>query len=94
MLIPEPLPVDEVLVGKTEKLIRKMNRSERRRVHRTLLEEARTAEDKSITDNSNLVSCRLTRDDYASVLNICDDRGEELSAFLRNIIHKEIKEHQ
>lgn len=92
MRTPAPLPVNDALVSKCQALIRKMNRSERRRVHRALLQEAKTAKDKLATDNSNIVATRLTKDDYASVINICDDHDEDLSAFLRRAIHTAIKE--
>jgi len=89
---PHPLPVDDLLVLKCERLIRKMNRSERKRIHRTLLTEARYAHDKLSTDNSNVAATRLTRSDYASLLNICEEQNTDLSSFLRRAITKAIKE--
>ena len=90
---PQPLPVDEVLVRKCERLIRTMNRSERSRVHRTLLDEARTAQDKTSTANDNIVATRLPRDAYATLLNMCDDTSTPLSAFMRKVLLHAIKEH-
>lgn len=87
------LPVDETLIHKCETLIHKMNRSERRRVHRTLLDESRNAADKLITANDNIVACRLPRDAYAALLNIVADGQTDLSAFARYVILKAIKEH-
>lgn len=91
MKTPDPLPVDDLLVLRCERLIRRMNRSERKRIHRTLLDESRSANDKLTTDNSNIAATRLTRDDYASLLNICDETNTDISAFLRKVITREIK---
>jgi hypothetical protein len=92
--IPASLPVDDVLVVKCERLIRKMNRSERKRVHRTLLAASRSASDKILTDNRNIVATRLTWDAYVSLINICDEHSTDISTFLRTAIHNAIKEHQ
>ena len=92
MNIPAPLPVDEFLIVKCERLIQKMNRSERKRIHRALLAMSRSASDKLITDNSNVASTRLTRSAYASLLNICDAHGVAVSAFVRKVVMKAIKE--
>lgn len=89
----EPLPVDDVLVRKCERLIRRMNRSERARIHRTLLDEARLAHDKTISANDNIVATRLPRDAYATLLNMCDDTQTPLSAFMRKVLLHAIKEH-
>lgn len=92
MNIPAPLPVDELLIVKCERLIQKMNRSERKRIHRALLAMSRSASDKLTTDNSNVASTRLTRAAYASLLNICDEHGVAVSAFVRKVVMKAIKE--
>lgn len=92
MNTPEPLPVDEVLVLKCERLIRKMNRSERQRIHRSLLTVSRSASDKLTTDNSNIAATRLTRSDYTSLLNICEEQNADISSFVRRAITKAIKE--
>lgn len=88
---PELLPVDEVLIIKCEQLIRKMNRSERKRLHRSLLAVSRSANDKLTSDNSNIAATRLTRDDYASLINICDDSNTDISSFLRKVVTREIR---
>lgn len=88
---PAPLPVDDLLIFKCEKLIRKMNRSERKRLHRSLLAVSRSANDKLTSDNSNIAATRLTRDDYASLINICDDTNTDVSAFLRKVVTREIR---
>ncbi len=92
MIIPAPLPVDELLIVKCERLIKKMNRSERQRIHLTLLDARKHAPDKLTTDNSNVASTRLTRSAYASLLNICDAHGVAVSAFVRKVVMKAIKE--
>ena len=94
MNTPEPLPVDELLIVKCERLIRKMNRSERKRIHRTLLTEARSASDKLTTDNSNIAATRLTQTDYTSLINICEEQQTDISSFVRKAVVKAMKEHR
>ena len=91
MNTPILLPIDEQLIVKCERLIQKMNRSERKRIHRSLLEASRDANDKLVTDNSNIAATRLSHGDYERLINICDDAGTDISAFLRKIISREIK---
>ena len=91
MNIPVPLPIDELLICKCEKLIKKMNRSERKRIHRALLSVSRDANDKLVTDNSNIAATRLSRQTYASLINICDEKHTVISEFLRKVITREIK---
>ena len=91
MKTPEPLPVDDLLIFNCEKLIKKMNRSERKRIHRALLSVSRDANDKLHTDNSNIASTRLSHTDFERLINICDNAGTVVSAFLRKIISREIK---
>ena len=91
---PSSLPVDELLVWKCQRLIETMNRSERARVHRLLIAQSKTAKDKLVTDNTNLVSVRLSRDDFVSVINIVEDENIEVSAFLRKLIQRSLKEKQ
>lgn len=86
MNVPAPLPVNEALVRKCESLIRKMNRSERQRVHQTLMEARKNAPDKLTTDNSNIIHARLTKDDFLSVLNIVDDSDTDISLFVRDAV--------
>ena len=91
MKTPEPLPVDDLLIFKCEKLIKKMNRSERKRIHSALLSVSRSASDKLTSDNSNIAATRLSHADFERLINICDDAGTVVSAFLRKIISREIK---
>jgi len=94
MRTPDPLPVNETLVRKCEQLIRRMNRSERQRVHQTLLEERKHAPDKLTTDNSTVIHARLTKDDFLSVLNIVDENDTDISSFVRDAVKKAMKENQ
>lgn len=91
MNTPLPLPVDERLIVKCERLIKKMNRSERKRIHRSLLEASRDASDKLTTDNSNIAATRLSHRDYERLINICNDRRTDISSFLRKVVTREIK---
>ena len=91
MNTPILLPINELLIGKCEKLIKKMNRSERKLIHRTLLNTSRSAADKLHTDNSNIAATRLSRQTYASLINICDENHIVISEFLRKVITREIK---
>ena len=91
MNTPVPLPINEMLIGKCEKLIKKMNRSERKQIHRALLSVSRDANDKLFTDNSNIASTRLSRTDYERLINICTDRRTDISSFLRKVVTREIK---
>ena len=91
MKTPEPLPVDDLLIFKCEKLIKKMNRSERKRIHRALLSVSRDANDKLVTDNSNIAATRLSHTDFSSLINICDEHHTDISSFLRKVISREIK---
>ena len=91
MNIPAPLPIDELLLVKCEKLIKKMNRSERKRIHRTLLNASRSASDKLTSDNSNIAATRLSHADFERLINICDERQVDISSFLRKVISREIK---
>ena len=91
MNVPAPLPIDELLICKCEKLIKKMNRSERKRIHRALLSVSRDANDKLHTDNSNIAATRLSHTDYASLINICDEKHTDISSFLRKVLAREIK---
>ena len=90
--IPPALVINESLVHRVELLLAKMNRSERARVHRSLLQQSRNAHDKLVTDNRNLLSCRLTKDDYGSVLNMCGENSAEISSFLRTLIKTYLRE--
>ena len=91
MNIPSPLPIDELLICNCEKLIKKMNRSERRKIHRSLLSVSRDANDKLVTDNSNIAATRLSHADFERLINICDERHIDISSFLRKVISREIK---
>lgn len=91
MKTPEPLPVDDLLIFKCEKLIQKMNRSERKHIHRALLNASRSASDKLTSDNSNIAATRLSHADFERLINICDEHRTDISAFLRKIVTREIK---
>ena len=91
MNTPVPLPIDELRIFQCEKLIKKMNRSERKRIHRTLLNASRSAEDKLTSDNSNIAATRLSHADFERLINICDEHRTDISAFLRKIVSREIK---
>ena len=91
MKTPEPLPVDDLLIFNCEKLIKKMNRSERKRIHRALLSVSRDANDKLVTDNSNIAATRLSHADFERLINICDEKHTDISAFLRKVLSREIK---
>lgn len=91
MNIPAPLPIDELLICNCEKLIKKMNRSERKRIHRALLSVSREANDKLTSDNSNIAATRLSHADFERLINICDASHTDISAFLRKVITREIK---
>lgn len=89
--IPAPLPVDDALVEECESLIKQMNRSERARVHRTLLDERRDARDKSICSNDNIVACRLPHDNADFLETLCADLGTSISNWCRTLITAEIQ---
>ena len=91
MKTPEPLPVDDLLIFNCEKLIKKMNRSERKRIHRALLSVSRDANDKLASDNSNIAATRLSHADFERLINICYERHTGISSFLRKVISREIK---
>ena len=91
MNTPILLPIDEQLIVTCERLIQKMNRSERKPIHRSLLSVSRDANDKLVTDNSNIAATRLSHGDYERLINICDERHTDISAFLRKVITREIK---
>ena len=91
MNTPVPLPIDELLIFKCEKLIKKMNRSERKRIHSALLSVSRSASDKLTSDNSNIAATRLSHADFERLINICDEKHTVISEFLRKVITREIK---
>lgn len=65
----------------------KLNRNERNLTHRQLLEIRRRARDKSITDNSTHVGCRITRADRRQLEALAETRGMKPSALMREVIN-------
>lgn len=88
---PQPLPIDDALVEDTKTQIDLMNRSERRVVHRHLLTVSKTANDKSVTDNDNIVACRVSHDDALFLETLVADHGTSVSNWLRDLITAQLK---
>lgn len=65
----------------------KLNRNERNLTHRHLLEIRRRARDKSITDNSTHVGCRITIADRRQLEALAEARGITPSALMREMIN-------
>lgn len=74
-------------IDKLRKRFIEMERPERHLVHLHLLDVRRRSLDKSITDNSTHVGCRITRSDKRLLADIAEARGTTTSAIMRDVIH-------
>jgi len=88
---PDPLPIDEIAVADVCDVVTRMNRSERHLVHTHLLDISRTAGDRIVSDNTNIVACRLTKDECERLRDWCDDRAQTISSFARDAVRDALR---
>jgi hypothetical protein len=74
-------------LDRLRKLFREMHRHERHLVHRHLLEVRKRSLDKSITDNTTHVGCRVTRSDKRLLADIAKAQGTTTSGIVRDVVH-------
>lgn len=74
-------------IDKLRKQFISMERPERHLVHRHLLDVRKRSLDKTITDNTTHVGCRMTRADKRLLADIAEAKGTTTSAVVRGVIH-------
>lgn len=86
MLREEP-KTDLRRIDRIRQHLLKLNRNERNLTHRQLLDIRKRARDKSITDNSTHVGCRITRAHRSQLEALAEARGITPSALMREMIN-------
>jgi hypothetical protein len=85
-MLCEDLTTDYRRIDRVRKQFFKMSRHERHLAHRHLLDVRRNAFDKSITDNSTHVGCRISRSDRQALEAFAELNQTTPSALMREMI--------
>lgn len=85
-MLHEDLTTDYRRIDRMRKQYLNMSRHELHLTHRHLLDVRRNAFDKSITDNSTHVGCRISRSDRQALEAFAELKDTTPSALMRDII--------
>lgn len=70
------------------------NRAERARVHDYVVASMREADDKTVTNNDNVICARVSREDASFLTEWTADHGMSLSAIIRTVVQELIRKEQ
>lgn len=91
-MLHEDLTTDFRRIDRMRKQYLKMSRNELHLTHRHLLDVRRNAFDKSITDNSTHVGCRISRSDRQALEASAELHHTTTSALMRDIIRTYVQQ--
>jgi hypothetical protein len=74
-------------IDKLRKQFMQLQRHERHLAHRHLLDVRRRSLDKTLTDNTTHVGCRVTRSDKRLLADIAEAKGTTTSGIVRDVVH-------